>query len=590
MSGMTEYDSPRRDRSGAAAKADSLIRRVLRVGDPWDPKEIAEGLTRLYADEKVALLSEASGLPVAREKITLVSSPYDRAQTAISKEMEQAKTDVERDLQALVTHNLLKDIQPELEGWAMAIRHILSDGLRSAEFALDARQRDSTFAARRSLRDFARLARYIGALTPHLNIYFRRLAQSLDEVGAVLLVIMGEELAEIGISTTGVLLQAPAGELEERRDAILQTLRSLNGAKFNHYRDDEWPRGLVAYRELISQLDRNGQADLRALLSEDNMARLLDDLVDQATVGGARGLRSLAAAAQVPLQRLQRLYHAADQLVEPESPPIAALLSSIRLLLDAFVFGDTASRLIFVARPPILYYGLYGLSAPQGDDQVLLQLITLRGGLAAELDCVLDCGCTSELVLAQILGDKILYDIDHAIDLFIQGQQDGGAIPEYRHRTAGYARLFAKTLGQTINVADQNGVLQARNWTFSEAINSLIDEAADLLDLSDSSIIDDIAADALCQQLLTEDSWRRLVRVMSPSCRNPTLAAGVIEALLGAGLTELGHDIDACRDTALNIPATSETSLESLTNGRQRKGGPLFVATPIGTSRNPSEA
>lgn len=566
MSGIAEFDSKRRDRSSATAKADSLIRRVLRVGDPWNAQEVADGLTKLYADEKVALLSEASGFPMARQTIHTVSS-IETTNTAISKEMQQAKDDVERDLQALVNHSLLKDIQPELEGWAMSIRRIINDGLRSAEFALDARQRDNTFGARRSLRDFSRLARYIGALTPHTNVYFRRLAQSLDEVGAVLLVIMGEELAEVGVSTTGVLLQAPAGELEERRDAILQTLRTLNGAKHTSNRDDEWPRGMVAYRELLSHLDRNGQSDLRALLSEENMARLLDDLVDQATVGGAHGLRALAASAQVPLQRLQRLYHVADRLVVPESPPIAALLSSIRLLLDAFIFGDTASRLIFVARPPVLYYGLYGLAAPQGDDQLLLYLITLRGPLASHLDCLLDCGCSEDRVLAQILGDKALYDIDHAIDLFIQGQREGGATPEYRHRAAGFARLFELLLVGEIYVDNGNGIPETRSWSLSDETIEQITQAFERLNLENGQIDNEVASDALCQQLLTEDSWRRLVRVMSPSCRNPNVAAGVIEALLAAGLAELDHDIEDCRGTDLIIPATSEESLDSLVNG-----------------------
>jgi hypothetical protein len=564
MSAPTDHDSQRRDRSAAAARADSLIRRVLRVGDPWNPAEIAEGLTRLYADEKLALLSEASGLPVAREAVR-VTTRIESADTATSKEMEQARNDVERDLVALTNHNLLKDIQPELEGWSIAIRRIIQDGLHSAEFALDARKRDNTFAARRSLRDFARLARYIGALTPHLNIYFRRLAQSLDEVGAVLLVIMGEELAEVGVSTTGVLLQAPAGELEERRDAILQTLRTLNGAKHSSHGESEWPRGMVAYRELLSRLDRNGQSDLRALLTEDNMSRLLDDLVDQATVGGARGLRSLAASAQVPLQRLQRLYHAAHRLVEPESPPIAALLSAIRLLLDAFVFGDTASRLIFVARPPVLYYGLYGLASPQDDDRILLDLINVRGSLASALDCVLDCGCAPELVLAQILGDKALYDIDHAIDLFIQGQQAGGGIPECRQRCDGYARLFELLLVGQIPITNRNGVEETRVWAFDDQLKKHITEALNLLNLGEMDQDGkDVAADALCQQLLTEDSWRRLVRVMSPSCREPSGADRVIEALLSAAIGALGHDIEACRDTKVHIPATLETSLENI--------------------------
>lgn len=572
MSGTNDNLNKQRDRSASAVKADSLIRRVLRIGDPWNADEVAAGLKRLYTGEESALANEAAGFPVARQaKMALEPKARD---TATSKDLEQARDDVERDLSALVNNNLLKDIQPELTGWASAIRATVSEGVNSARFALDPRQRDNTFAARRSLRDFARLARYVGALSPHVNPYYRRLGQSLDEVGSVLLVMLGEQLAEIGLSSSGIVLQAPAGELQDRRDAIMQTLRTLIGAKHAAYDNGEWPWGMVAYRELMQRLDRNGQSDLRALLHEDNMARLLDDLLDQATLDGSKGLRALSASAQVPLQRLQRLFLAAYRNVEPESPPIAAFLSAIQLLLDAFVMGDSASRLIYISRPPVLYYGLYGFSTPQGDTQTLLELIQMRGNLAALLDCLLDCNCSADAIISQVLGDKALYDIDHVVDLFIQGQQIGG-IPEYRHRAAGYARFLDVLLNEAASISwdDENGDTHTQSWQFTEPpVADLLGEASSRLTLNDAVVDSDIAAEALCQQLLTEDSWRRLVRIMAPSCRNPALAADVIEATLGVALSGLNHDIAACRNIQVDIPATMETSLEGITNRRGRKG------------------
>ncbi len=569
MSEMMDNSNKQRNRSPSAVKADSLIRRVLRVGDPWNATEVAAGLKRLYSAEESALANEAAGFPVVRQ-VNLKPAQIMR-ETATSKEMEQARDDVERDLNALVNNNLLKDIQPELSGWATAIRATVSDGTNSARFALDPRQRDNTFAVRRSLRDFARLARYVGALSPHVNPYYRRLAQSLDEVGSVLLVMLGEQLAEAGMSSSGIVLQAPTSELQDRRDAIMQTLRALTGAKHATYDNGEWPWGMVAYRELMQRLDRNGQSDLRAMLHEDNMARLLDDLLDQATLDGAKGLRALSASAQVPLQRLQRLFLAAYKNIEPESPPIAAFLSAIQLLLDAFVMGDSASRLIYISRPPILYYGLYGLSTPQGDTQTILDLIQFRGNLAVSLDCLLDCDCTAQAVISQILGDKALYDIDHVIDLFIQGQQTGG-IPEYRHRAVGYARFFQVLVDNNeVNWDDENGVVHTQSWQFSD-LREILSNVFVRLNLNDPIVDRDIGADALCQQLITEDSWRRLVRIMAPSCRNPTLAADVIEATLGVALTGLGHDLSDCRNVQVDVPTTIETALEGITNNRDRNG------------------
>ncbi len=65
--------------------------------------------------------------------------------------MQQAINDVERDLRELTTNSILKDVTPELEGWAMAVRSAIQEGVNSARFALDPRQRDKTFGIRRTL-------------------------------------------------------------------------------------------------------------------------------------------------------------------------------------------------------------------------------------------------------------------------------------------------------------------------------------------------------------------------------------------------------------------------------------------------------
>ena len=97
---------------------DNLIRRELRVGNPNDPLQIAQALLTRYkgTPRAAAIAQEAMGLPF------LQTSPVEtrvmQAPTSSDAELQQGIDDVERDLRELTTNNLLKDITPELEGWA----------------------------------------------------------------------------------------------------------------------------------------------------------------------------------------------------------------------------------------------------------------------------------------------------------------------------------------------------------------------------------------------------------------------------------------------------------------------------------------
>lgn len=184
------YSSPansgtenRSNRTPIAIWTDNLIRQKLRIGDPRDPRQIADGLKQLFpADARTFALEEA-GLPILPAGVGV--GPVRAVELQVtSAELKQAIDNVERDLQALTTDHRLKDITAELQGWGQAIRTIISDGAAAARLTLDPRARDRLFGARRSLGDYARLARLIGALTQTLNQSYRRLAQSLDEVSS----------------------------------------------------------------------------------------------------------------------------------------------------------------------------------------------------------------------------------------------------------------------------------------------------------------------------------------------------------------------------------------------------------------------
>lgn len=434
------------DRSPTAVDLDNLIRKKLRVSDPTDPKSIVEALNKLYTAEKEVMNREAAGLPYM---VLPAIRAVPATPTATSAEMEQAKDDVERDLTALINNSILKDIVPELRGWASTIRNAMLEGVNAARFALDPRQRDKTFGVRRLLGNYARIARYVGALTPTVNSAYRKLAQSLDEVAGVLLVIMGETIANIGMGGGRFLLQAPVSELQSRRDAVIYALRNLIGSTQEAYGPNDWPRGLQAYSQVLDRLDKNAHHDLRTLFQENEVARMMDELIHHATGNTSEGFRALGATAQLTLERFRRLILFGQGIISPESPPLAAFLTSIELFLSAFDNADSGYRLLTVSRPPVLFYGLYGIGGQDDASRRLLNLIILRGKLAEELDCYLGCGCGKDEVKCQIILDKILYDVDRAIDLYALGSEDFG---EPEQRAAAYGYIIDAVLNTVVGI------------------------------------------------------------------------------------------------------------------------------------------
>lgn len=416
---------------------DNLIRRELRVGDPSDPTQVAQALLQRYADTPVArsLVNEARGMPFL-QTVTL-AAPVAPAQTATSLDLKQAKDDIDADLHELLTSNQLKDITPELEGWAQAIRSAVAEGERAAAYGMETRQRDKTFAIRRQLGDYARAARLVGTFNARGRENLRSLAQSLDEAASVLLVMLGESLANTGIAGGRYLLQVPYSELQARREAVLYALRNLNGSA--QYGPNDWPRGVDAYRQLFDVLERHGQGELRSLLTEAEMARILDEMIGRASHGVA-GLRALGATAVLDLQRFQRLVATiAWRASDPESPALTALHEALQLFMDGFD-GTGGTRLIGIARPPILLYGLYGSGSVQAPAERRLQsLVRHRGQLAATLDCFIDCCMNGQAARWQALLDKVLYDVDRAIDLYSVGSDELG-LPEIR--AAAYGLLI----------------------------------------------------------------------------------------------------------------------------------------------------
>lgn len=605
---------------------DNLLRRELKIGDPNDPAQVAQALLSRYKNDPRAnaISQEAKGLPFL---LGPASAPQLLQQaTSSSAELQQAIDDVERDLQELLSDALLKDVKPEIQGWAQAVRSAIQEGSASARFALDPNQRDKTFAIRRQLNDYARMARLVGALTPAMNQYYRKFAQSLDEVAGVLLVLMGEALSSVGFNGGRFLLQAPYTELQSRRDAAIYALRNLVGATQQAYGPNDWPRGLDAYRTLFRILEEQGQGDLRSLLSEVELSRIMDELIQRAAHGNADGLRALGATALLDLQRFRRLVYIGQFAVSPESPPLSAFLEALQLFADAFK-SSGGFRLMRISRPPILFYGLYG-NAGDDSDRRLLQIIINRGLLADQLDCLAACGgcdgATDQAVL-----DKILYDVDRAIDLYAMGQFDFGqperraaaysfVIEQYLPAIAPQSSIskylneindnlrpsllgnsdaagvfsdissFALTIISKLNYYNGNNPSAHDVETALDGLTPNLESLMDfyllllkaqawLLNVNYSLAMPDSVNSFLSifnQELLiqkdVETRWENLVRTLAPNCEGIKEVLNGIGEVIDGALSRVG--IGGYREFKPSIPPHYETSLDSLVDDVDRMG------------------
>ena len=403
---------------------DNMIRSQLKVSDPRNPKEIAEALLAYYKDlpQAAAITEEAQGLPFLQAPQAAALPPP--RPTSSDAEFRIAQGDVEKALGDLASNPLTNDITPEMNGWGDSIRTAVSQGYVSSRQGLDPSQRDRVIAVRRQLGEYARMARFVGTLSPGMTQNFRRLAQGLDEVAAVLLVMLGESLASVGFASGYYLLQVPLTELQQRRDAVIFALRNFMGGAQQSYGPDDWPRGIEAYRLLYNWLEVQGQGDLRTLLVENEIAQLMDGLISRAQNGTAEGLRALGVTAQLDIERFRRMVIVAPGAMPrlnghyDRSPPLEAYLQALELFADTFRPAG-GLRLLRIARPPILFYGIYNPNLLE-DDHDLVELIMVRGNLATIIDGLFP-GAGARSAETQVLLDMMLLELDRGIDLLALG-------------------------------------------------------------------------------------------------------------------------------------------------------------------------
>lgn len=444
----------RANRSQRAIAVDNFLRKSLRVNDPRDPAQIANALRQRYPEEADRERREREGLPYST-----IRDPRDRLPaTGVlgSVEVEMARSNLERDIQALTTNASFKDISVELNGWGRSARKTAADGLAAASLALDANSHDTALSARRTLTDYARLARYLGAVLDGDCDALRDFAQCCDVLASLILVAIGDGLAAGGITRSTALVRVAAGELQARRSAVISALRSLNGSLETSLGQEDYPRGIVGYQALVRALEIGGQADLRALLEENALGEAMDELTDLTHGANVANLRELSTTSSILVHRFMRLVGYAETTARPdpndptgatESPPLLTFAAALQLFVDAFAIVG-AHRLLHLSRPPILAYGLYD-NAADVVSQRLIALTTARGQLAQAIDCAACCGCAPEDVRTAALFDFVVSLTDRAIDLLAVGTDANGLGGSERRAVAsGVFALYALDFAQ----------------------------------------------------------------------------------------------------------------------------------------------
>jgi hypothetical protein len=270
-------------------------------------------------------------------------------------------------------------------------------------------------------------------------------------------------------------------------------------------------------------------------------------------------------------------------------------LSALALFIEGFDNGAAGSRLLYVARPPILLYGHYGIGAVDPASRRLQNIVNLRGQLAEELDCYLACECDIDHVACQVLLDKILFDTDRAIDLYTIGvDPDGYGPPE--QRAAGYGAVIQAFHCQHPQcLGDECNPLHARVLDILTELQNDFGWVPQTIPRPADPNFDRVVCrmhSEICMQLQAERTWEDLVRRMAPGCRQqllfPPNAPSIVERVLendvagsNAGALNLiralivappeEHPCNSCDITAF-IPPTLETSAERITDAVSRTG------------------
>jgi hypothetical protein len=585
-----------------------MIRNQLKVSDVRDPKQVADALLNYYRDLPLAaaVRQEAQGLPFLQAPAMAALPPPQP--TSSDAEFRIADNDVEKALTDLATNPLTVDIVPEMQGWADSIRNAVAQGYTAARQGLDPTQRDMVFAVRRQLGEYGRMARFVGSLSPGMTPNYRRLGQALDEVSAVLLVMLGESLASVGFASGYYLLQVPLAELQQRRDTVIFALRNFMGGAQQAYGPDDWPRGIDAYRRLYNWLEEQGQGDLRSLLIENEIAQGMDALISRAQNGSAEGLRALGVTAQLDVERFRRMAIVAPGAMSRNgrhyrSPPLEAFLEALELFAETFRPAG-GLRLLRIARPPILLYGIYSTNLLE-QDQLLISLILLRTRLATILDSLFPSS-GADSVEPQVLLDMLLLELDRGIDLLALDASPPETEPKAStqravgptQRAIAYwliAQVIKKLItdgyapspdtGPISETFSQKELNQISSFytTGAPGVDKLTPVLAGLPPVpgtppTNIKQLEDAVLEELRVQWSLEERWQNLVRTVAPEAGNQDQVFGVLKTVIeqanydAARLTST-KPLPSLRGEIRQLPRQFEESLDEIVHYQRLSQG-----------------
>ena len=377
----------------------------------------------------------------------------------------------------------------------------------------------------------------------------------------------------------------PASELQARRDAVLLALRNLAGTTDQAYGNDQWPWGLHGFREMLRTIEASGHLDLRALLEEPTLGRVMDELIERAAQQSMLGLRALGATAEMSLERIHRLIHLIHDKVEPEAPAVTTFLKALQLLLDAFTSSRSGYRILYISRAPIGLNGASSFGVPDDATRRLIDLVIEHNRLGDLLDCQPGCDCCDDDVICQIQVDSLHYYVGRAIDLLtLASDVDADDEPEWRAASygvlinrflldnqpavAGAANggshcLTAGCSPQTLNIRQalegiaftlgQVDGLEIANAVLVPPRGNPTEEEASRL----------VMTDELCMQQVSNRRLGSLIATLAPGCVAPTSVITALEAMLQSAINQIDartHD-GICDEPVVAPPPTKESAL-----------------------------
>ncbi len=540
------------DRAPPQKTVEAVLRRALKISDPTNVDELSRGLLQRYSKDAMLIEREKKGLP-----FSVVTDFQGKSELAKSKrpDVADAEQDLERVLGEIARDPSLAEIAAELRGWARAIRAAAADGIAAAQFALDPHSSDRAMTARRTLGDYARVSRYAAALASCGGNVFCRLAQACDALASLILVVLGDALADAGVTRSTHIPRVPISTLRQRRDTVIAELQALH-SHGNSASRDSWPRGLISLTQIYDDLAESDAADLRTLLDENYLSQQLDDLLDLASDSSTDGLKALGAAAMLSVRRFRRFISIVTTNVSPPSAPLARFVAALNLFVQGFAVSAGGYRLAFLARSPLLA-GQTSLGG--GTDKwtrTLIDVAIARSSAAEWIDC-LCCSCNESEAQSIISFTKLIYDLDRAIDLLAFGIS-GDVLSDAEIRTGAFGAVVeavSNSFGANskFKEAAKDPVSATNYWRTFFVVNNNLPPNKEIKRRRR------IMLDVICQQLREEKSSARLVASISPICRRDIILK-VFDDQRADGIAKILEDAKTLINQASGIHTSHECS------------------------------